>query len=161
ELFGGDPNVAGREVRLSGRPYVVVGVMPADFLFVQPEARFWVPLAFTAQQKSDDNRHSNNFFNVGRLKPGATLTQAQMQVDALNNANLDRFPQFKQILINAGFHTAVEPLQEMLVRDIRGTLYLLWAGAIFVLLIGAVNIANLVLARSNLRAKELVTRMAL
>src|SRR5262249_2075286 len=125
------------------------------------DARFWVPLAFTAQQKSDDNRHSNNFYHVGRLKPGATLTQAQAQIDALNTANLDRFPQFKQILINAGFYTTVEPLQEMLVRDVKGTLYLLWAGAVFVLLIGGVNIANLVLARSSLRAKELVTRLAL
>lgn len=161
ELFGGDRNLAGKEVRLSGRPYGVVGVMPPDFLFVQPETRFWIPLAFNPQQRSDDNRHSNNWFNVGRLKPGSTITQAQSQVDALNTANLDRFPQYKQLLINAGFHTTVEPLQEMLVRDIRGTLYLLWAGAVFVLLIGAVNIANLVLARSNLRAKELVTRMAL
>jgi predicted permease len=161
ELFAGDPNVAGREVRLSGRPFVVVGVMRPDFLFVDPEVRFWIPLAFTAQQKSDDNRHSNNFFNIGRLKPGSTLAQAQMQVDALNNANLDRFPQYKELLINAGFHTTVEPLQEMLVRDVKGTLYLLWAGAVFVLLIGGVNIANLVLARSSLRAKELVTRLAL
>src|SRR5262245_22262436 len=161
QLYGGDPNVVGRERRLNGRPFTVIGVMPKDFLFFDPEVRLWTILAFTAEVKSDAQRHSNNWYNVGRLKRGATLVQAQQQVDALNAANLDRFPQYKQLLINAGFHTSVEPLQEVLVRDIRGTLYLLWGGAAFVLLIGGVNIANLVLARSNLRLKELATRVAL
>jgi len=161
QLYGGDPSVVGRELRLNGRPFTVIGVMPRDFLFFDPEVRLWTILAFTAEMKSDAQRHSNNWYNVGRLKPGATLEQAQLQVVALNTANLDRFPQYKQLLINAGFHTTVERLQEVLVRDIRGTLYLLWGGAAFVLLIGAVNIANLVLARSNLRMKELATRVAL
>src|SRR5689334_11909295 len=79
ELYGGDSNVVGRELRLSGRPFTVVGVMAKDFLFVQPEARFWIPLAFTAQQKTDDNRHSNNWYDIGRLKSGATIQQAQSQ----------------------------------------------------------------------------------
>ena len=60
------------------------------------------PLAFTAEQKSDAQRHSNNYSNIGRLQPGATLGQAQAQVDALNAANLERFPQYKELLINAG-----------------------------------------------------------
>ena len=67
----------------------------------------------------------------------------------------------KQFLINAGFHTQVRRLQDVLVHDIKSTLYLLWGGAAFVLLIGGVNIANLVLARSSLRRKELATRLAL
>ena len=90
---------------------------------------------------------------VGRLKPGARVEQAQQQIDALNARNLDRFPNMKQILINAGFHTVVAPLQEDLVREVRGTLYLLWGGVLFVLAIGAVNITNLVLVRST-RADE-------
>ena len=106
-------------------------------------------------------RHSNNWQNIGRLKPGATLQQAQSQVDALNRANLDRFPSFKELLINAGFHTVVVPLEDMLVKEVRGALYLLWGGAAFVLLIGAVNVANLVLARTTLRRKEFATRLAL
>jgi len=160
QLFG-TPYVVGREVRLSGRPFTIVGVMPQGFLFSDAEARFWIPLAFTAQQKSDDARHSNNFWNVGRLRAGATLTQAQQQINLLNASNLERFPQYRQLLVNAGFHTRVERLQEVLVRSVRPTLYLLWGGALVVLLIGAVNIANLALARSNLRMKELATRVAL
>ncbi len=159
QMFAGASDALGKELRLNGRPYTIVGVMPADFSFINPEVRLWVPLAFTPQQKTA--RHSNNWHNIGRLKPGATLQQAQAQVDALNKANLERFPQWKELLINAGFHTTVEPLRDMLVKDVKSTLYLLWGGAVFVLLIGAVNIANLALARVTLRRKEFATRLAL
>jgi predicted permease len=118
-----------------------------------------MPLAFTPEQKQ--GHHSNNWYNIGRLKPGATLAQAQTQVDALNAANLERFPDWKDLLVNAGFHTKVMPLREMIVGDVRGILYLLWGGAVFVLLIGALNIANLALVRLTLRRKELATRLAL
>jgi predicted permease len=121
----------------------------------------WRPLAFTAAQKADDQRHSNSFWNIGRLKPGATLQQAQAQVDGLNAANLERFPQYKELLINAGFHTAVERYPAYIVRGVRPTLYLLWGGALFVLLIGCVNVANLTLVRARARLKELATRLAL
>ena len=159
QMFAGSRDVLGKPLRLNGRPYSIVGVMPADFTFVDPEVRLWVPLAFTPEQKTQ--RHSNNWYNVGRLKPGASLQQAQAQVDALNKANLERFPQWKVLLINAGFHTVVEPLRDVLVKDVKSMLYLLWGGAIFVLLIGAVNIANLALARVALRRKEFATRLAL
>ena len=65
--------------------------------------------------------YTNNFQNLGRLKPGATVERAQQQVDALNARNLERFPAMKPLLINAGFHTVVEPLQETLVRDVKAT----------------------------------------
>jgi predicted permease len=133
--------------------------MPADFRFVDPDVRLWVPAAFSAEQKTA--RHSNNFHHIGRLAPGASLQQVQSQVDALNRANLERFPEWREVLINAGFHTAAEPLQEMLVGEVRKMLYLLWAGAAFVLLIGVLNLVNLSLARLNLRAKEIATRIAL
>jgi predicted permease len=157
--FGSDPQVVGRDIRLDGQPYNVVGVMPRTFSFVNDNVLLWRPLAFTEQRKTQ--RHSNNWQNIGRLKPGATVRQAQDQIDALNRANLDRFPQYKQLLINAKFHTTVEPLQDDLVRVVKPTLYLLWGGALFVLLIGCVNVANLVLVRSRARLKELATRVAL
>lgn len=159
--FGGDPAAVGRELRLDGQPYSVVGVMPAGFEALDPGVMLWRPLAFTPQQKSDEQRHSNNFWNVGRLKPGATLEQAQAQVDALNAANLERFAQYKELLLNAGFRTAVVPLQEHLVRHVKPTLLLLWGGALFVLLIGSVNVANLALVRARSRLRELATRLAL
>ena len=159
--FGGDARAIGKDARIDGQPYTIVGVLPRDFRFMDPDALLWVPAAFTAEQKADDQRHSNSWRNVGRLIPGATLQQAQSQIDALNAANLDRFPQYKELLINAGFRTDVRPLQDFLVRDVKPILFLLWGGALFVLLIGGVNVANLVLARSRARLKELATRLAL
>ncbi len=161
EWFGGQDSAIGKDLRVNGEPCTVVGVLPKDFVFLDPDVRFWRPVAFTARDKSDDQRHSNNWQYLARLKPGATLAQAQQQIDALNARNLDRFPQLKQILINAGFHTPVVSMQAHLVRDLRSTLYLLWGGVIFVLLVGAVNVTNLMLVRSTARMKELATRHAL
>ena len=159
--FGGDPGVVGRDVRLNGQPYTIVGVMPRSFQGLDPEVMAWRALAFTPEQRSDEQRHSNNYWNVGRLKPGATLAQAQAQVDALNAANLERFPKYRELLVNAGFRTQVIGLQDHLVRFVKPTLYLLWGGALFVLLIGCVNVANLALVRARSRLKELATRLAL
>jgi putative ABC transport system permease protein len=159
--FGGDPGVLGKDLRLDGEPYVIVGVMPASFQRVEPGTVLWRALAFTAEQRSDAHRHSNNYWNLGRLKPGATQAQAQAQINALNAANLERFPQYKELLVNAGFHTSVEGYAGHLVKDVRGTLYLLWGGAVFVLLIGGVNVTNLVLVRARARIKEMATRIAL
>src|SRR5947207_5517638 len=133
--------------------------MPAGFRFINSDVMLWRALAFTPERRQQ--RHSNNWRNIGRLKPGAAVQQAQAQIDALNAANLDRFPQYKQLLIDARFHTIVRPLQAFLVRDVKATLYLLWGGALFVLLIGCVNVANLVLVRSRARLKDLATRLAL
>ncbi|MGC2530248.1 MAG: ABC transporter permease [Candidatus Acidiferrum sp.] len=159
QLFAGDKSAIGRELRISGQPFTIVGVMPAGFDFIDPDARLWMPLAFTPEEKTQ--HHSNNWEYIGRLKPGATIAQAQAQVDALNNRNFERFPAFKQILINAGFHTVVSPLQDMVTAGVKKTLYLLWGGALLVLLIGGLNIANLALTRLSLRRKEMATRVAL
>ena len=133
--------------------------MAAGFLFVDPEVRMWTPVAFDAAEKQA--HHNNNWHNVARLKPGATVEQVRSQIAALNDGNLTRFPAFKQLLINAGYYTSVEPLQEMLVKSTRRVLYLLWGGALLVLLIGGINVANLALARLALRRKEFATRMAI
>ena len=159
--FGGQDTAIGRDIRIGGEPYPVVGVLPQDFSFLNPEVKIWLPVAFTAQERSDDNRHSNNWSYVARLKPGRTVEQARQQIDALNTRNLDIFPALKQILINAGFHTVVLPMQAFLVKDVKSTLYLLWGGVVFVLLVGAVNVTNLMLVRSSARMKELATRHAL
>src|SRR5262249_18696263 len=159
--FGGQDTAIGATLRLNGNPFTIVGILPRDFSFLEPDVKLWMPLAFSAEEKSDDNRHSNNWSYVARLKPGASLEQARQQIDALNARNLDRFPALKQILINAGFHTLVVPLQSFLVRAVRNTLYLLWGGVVFVLLVGVVNVTNLMLVRSTARMKELATRHAL
>ena len=159
QLYGGDKSALGRTLRISGRPFTIVGVMSVNFDFIDPDVRLWMPLAFAAEEKTV--HHNNNWYHIGRLKPGATQQQAQAQVDALNKENLERFPEFKELLINAGFHTTVKPLQDMLVAGVKGTLYLLWGGAFLVLLIGGLNIANLALARLAMRRKQIATRIAL
>ncbi len=161
EQFGGSEAALSGSLRINGVPHAIVGVLPAGFQFMNPEVRVWIPLAFTAQQRSDDGRHNNSWTMVGRLRPGASVAQAQQQIDALNARNLDRFPALKQILVDAGFTTIVTSLQEDLIRDVRPTLYLLWAGVLVVLAIGTVNLTNLVLVRSSARMKELATRHAL
>jgi predicted permease len=161
QWFGGQDSAVGQTIRLNGLPYTVVGVLPAGFSFLDPEVKVWTPVAFSAQEKSDESRHSNNWSYVARLKTGATIGRARQEIDALNARNLDRFPALKPLLINAGFHTGVVPLQGFLVRDVRSTLYLLWGGVVFVLLVGAVNVTNLMLVRSSARMKELATRHAL
>ena len=161
QLFAGQDSALGRDLRINGVNYTVVGIMPRSFYFMNPDVELWTPLSFTPEQKSDDARHSNSWTMVGRLKSGASVAVAQQQIDALNARNLERFPALKQILINAGFHSVVAPLQQDLVRDVRPTLFMLWAGVLFVLAIGAVNVTNLVLIRSSSRMRELATRHAL
>jgi predicted permease len=159
--LGGDPSAVGRDIRLDGRAYTVIGVMPPQFRPTDDEKALWTPMTFTAEEKSDNSRHSNNAAYIARLKPGVTVEQAQAQIDALNAANLDRFPQFKEVIVNARFRTVVNRLQDQMVKDVRPTLYLMWGGALFVLLIGCVNVTNLALVRSRARLKELATRLAL
>ncbi len=160
-LFAGSDTAVGKDLRLNGVPCSIVGVMPADFLFLKADTQLWVPLAFTVKEKADESRHSNNWTMIARLQPGATVRQAQQQIDALNARNLERFPAMRQALIDAGFHTIAVPLQEDLVSKLKPILYLLWGGVICVLLIGCVNLTNLALVRSSGRLKELATRQSL
>src|SRR5688572_26249655 len=159
--FGGRDDAIGKDLRLSGEPYKIVGVLPAGFVFLNPEIQLFRPAAFTAREKSDESRHSNNWQQFGRLKPGATLQLAQSQLDAINAANFERFPAWREILTNARFGSDVVDFQANLIGERRSTLTMLWGGAIFVLLIGCVNVANLVLVRSTSRIRELATRHAM
>jgi putative ABC transport system permease protein len=170
-LFGGDPTVIGRDLRLgwTGQRYTIVGVMPRGFSFFDvgdgharasgDGAQFWIPLAFAAAQRSDDARTRYGYFHIGRLRSDATVEQVKAQIDALNAATFERFPELE--FAKLGMYTAVTPLQGALTRGVSRTLYLLWGASAFVLLIGALNIANLSLARASARARELATRLAL
>jgi predicted permease len=169
-LYGGDPAAVGKTLRLgwTGEAYTILGVMPRGFAFfdlgdgharTDDNVQFWIPLSLTPAQRSDAARTRYGYFQIGRLKPGATVEQAQAQVDALRASYTKRFPEFR--FDELGMYTLVTPMQDALTRDIRSTLYLLWGGAGFVLLIGVINVANLALARASMRARELATRLAL
>ncbi len=160
-IFAGQDSAVGQTVRVNGVPFTVVGVLPASFRFVSNEVQMWTVAAFTPEERSDDQRHSNSFQMLARLAPGATLQEGQRQIDALNARNLDRFPALKPLLINAGFHTVLLGFHDDLVTESRQTLRLLWAFAAFVLFIGALNVANLVSVRATAQVREMVTRLAL
>ncbi len=164
ERFGGDATAVGSTLRVDGRAFTIVGVLAEEFRFLgQRESRLYLPIPFTEEQRTPAALHSNNYEMIARLAPGATIEQAQSQIEALNLALLDEtpFPNVRQLLADAGFHVQLHPLQADLLRDVRPTFIMLWVGVAFVLLIGCLNIANLMLARSHVRTRELATRMAL
>ena len=118
-------NVLGRDIRLSGVPHRIVGVLPDRFASLGGEPpRVWLPFAFTPEQTSDDARHNNNWGMIARLKPGVTVPSAQQRINILNKEINDRFPQYKALLENAKFQTRVIGLQDELVRDVRPILLL-------------------------------------
>lgn len=164
EYFGGAADVIGKDLRIDARPYTVVGVLSADFLMPnRAQTRFFMPIAFTEEQRQIDAWHSNNYQMMARLRPGASVEQATAQNLALNEALIDQWPLpgARQILEDAGYTTIVTPTQTDMVRDIQPVLFMLWAGVGFVLLIGCVNIANLMLARAQSRVSEVAMKLAL
>ena len=158
--FGGQP-VVGQNIRLNGNVHNIVGVLPRPFTFLQNDIDVFVPAGFTPDAKADSNRHSNNWQMIGRIRQDATLEQVRQQVDALNASNDERFPDFRKVLKDAGFRTVAVLLQDDVVRDVKASLYLLWGGVFFVLVIGCVNLANLVIVRAGGRAREMATRHAI
>ena len=158
---GGIDGVVGTKLRLNEVIYDVVGVLPPTFSFLSPEVRAYVPLAFTPEQLSENARHSQNHELLLRLAPGVTLSTAQARIDSQNAQIIERSGSIKDLLINAGYSTRMLPLEADIVRNVRAALRLLWGGVVFVVLIAAVNIANLSLVRANGRMKELVTRNAI
>ena len=164
ERFAGASDVVGRELRVDAGLYTVVGVLPEDFLLPdRARTRFFLPLAFSDEERQLDEWHSNSFQMIARLRDGASLEQAVAQNRALNDALIEQWPipNARQLLADAGYEVVLVPTREDMIRDVRGPLYLLWAGVGFVLLIGCVNIANLMMARAQVRVGEVATRLAL
>ncbi|MEO6971730.1 MAG: ABC transporter permease [Chthoniobacterales bacterium] len=160
--FQSDPNVLGREIRVNGVPRKIVGVLPPDFRFLSSEARLFLPLTSRLSQRGPSQRHSGGggTHMIARLKPGATIAEAQAQIDAHNAADGKDDPQTK-MMAEAGFRSPVLLLHADHVRSIRPTLWLLQAGVFFLLLIGAVNLVNLLLIRASGRAKEMAIRQSM
>ncbi len=158
---GGLDRVVGSRLRLNDEVYDIVGVLPESFSFLSPEVRVFVPLAFGPEELAESARHSQNHELVLRLAPGVTLARAQARVDAQNVRVIEQSGPLKDALVNAGYNTKLLPLEADIVRNVRAALQMLWGGVVFVVLIAAVNIANLSLVRANGRMKELATRHAI
>jgi predicted permease len=160
DMFGRDQQIISKDIRLSGTTHRIVGVMPEGFASPGSPARFWVPLTWDPRQATEDGRHSNNWDMIARLKPTVSITVAQQRIDALNRYNTER-SRLRKLLENARFASIVRGMKEDMTADVKPMLLLLECAVAFVLLIGCVNVANLMLVRSNVRMKELAIRHSL
>ena len=162
QRLNSDPNVLGRDIRVNTMPRKIVGVLPPDFRFLSSEARLFLPIRSRLEERTPQQRHSDGggTHMIARLKPGATMAEAQSQIDAHNAAVEEDNPEAK-MMTEAGFRSLVRPLHAEHVRSIRPTLLLMQAGVFFLLLIGAVNLVNLLLIRASGRAKEMAIRRSM
>jgi predicted permease len=169
--YGADPAIVGRPITISERPLTVIGVMPPDFHFplksmlgpsgispsIEPDA--WVPLEMTNPQIVENGaptRVGHYASVVGRVRPGTTVEQSRQEISAIIARLEQQYPD-----VNRGLKANLVALHDQAVGKVRSALVLLLAGVGFVLLMACVNVANLLLARSAARQKEIAVRAAL
>jgi putative ABC transport system permease protein len=162
-VLHGDGAVIGRNIKLRGQPYQIIGVIPRGFRGPsqasvsdpsKPPVDLWTPLQPTAGGEGG----GANYHVIARLKPGVSWPEATGQLQALSRG-LMQMPDFPKDL--PVFEERIVPLQSGLTHEVRRELFITWAAVLVVLLIGCVNIAGLLMARAPARAREIATRLAL
>ena len=160
--FGGDPAVIGRQIRLGGQSFTAIGVVPASFQFDIPgfpspnAISLWTVLNHP-RGRGPAERYPHYLPVIGRLKPGITIEAARAEMAAISDALAAEWP-----ATNKGHRATVDPLRERMTgRELRLTSLLLLGVVGFVLLMCCANVANLLLARTSARARELAVRSAL
>jgi len=162
ERLNSDPQVLGRNIRVNGAPRKIVGVLAPDFRFLSSDARMFLPLTSRLEQRTPQQRHSGGGgnFMIARLKPGATIAEAQSQIDA-HNAAVEKDNPRATMMAEAGFRSPVVPLHGDHVRSIRPTILFIQGSALFLLAMGAVNVINLLLIRASGGLKDMAIRRSL
>jgi predicted permease len=166
-LFGRDPSIVGRTIRLNEESFTVVGVMPATFAATAETAPgvmgtpdLWRPLQLGPKDPGYDG---DNYEMIARLKPGISLAQVQPQLTALEQPFYARYPGYKHWTNSARVlhQFRVWKLQDVVVSDVRRSLLTVMGGVVAVLLIACLNLAGLMTARAMRRAREISLRSAL
>src|SRR5215469_448224 len=151
--FGADPHVVGKNLAFNGQPYSIIGVMPAQFHFPD-QGQYFVPLGWTDKERAVRNNHT--YLVIARLKRGASLQHAQAEMKTISARLEQAYPEDDK-----GWGATIVPLREDLVGDVRPALLVLLGAVTFVLLIACANVANLVLAKTLGRRKEIAIRTTL
>lgn len=152
--YGRDEKLVGRTILINDAPFRVVGVMPGWFRFTN-RSELWMPAAFTPRERAQRGSHFLNCY--GRLKPGVTVRQAEIELQQIQKGINETYPHE----IDARMSASLEPLADALVGKIGPTLWILMGAAAIVLLIACGNVANLLLSRATGRQRELAVRSAL
>src|SRR5215212_4828122 len=163
-MFGSDPDVLGRRIYADSDAYTIIGVMPPGFRHpaqtLRNDVEVWATAGFVGAPFNNPPRNVRMLPGaIARLKPGVNVGQAQAQIDSLVSRLRGEFP--KEYPAESGWAVRLLPAHENLVGGARGVLLVLLGAVGLVLLIGCVNIANLMLARSTARQREMAIRLAL